>query len=215
MKIFKVVGAVFGVFALACSVHVYAAGATNNNINSNTECPVGLVSGLTLDEEFGAGVNDLTRCLTTRHNLNVAVEINRKCRNWADTTGAGPCTSGGPDALGNMTNVLNDYEITNGMTQGLDYTMIAIVHGGGGRLLINDPVANPYRDQIIGMMERGVTFYFCQNTVRGFIRGGILQNPQTTGISVKDQLIPGVRYVTAGFSAVADVQQSGWSVITP
>jgi len=212
MKIFKAVGAVFGVFALLCSIHAYAG---NPDSNGNTECPVGLLKGLTLDEEFGMGVGDLTRCLTTRHHLNVAVEINRKCRNWADTSGAGPCTSGGPDALGNMTNVLNDYEITNGMTQGLDYTMIAIVHGSGGRLLINDPVANPYRAAIIGMMDRGVTFYFCQNTVRGFIGAGILQNPQTTGISVKDQLIPGVRYVTAGFSAVADVQQSGWSVITP
>lgn len=212
MKIYKVVSVVLGLTALMLgSLHAYAA---EDHEDDNKLCPVGLVSGLTLDAEFGSGVADLTHCITVRHGLKVAVEINRRCRSWADASGSGACSAGGPDALGNMTNVLNDYDITYGMIPGRDYQMIAIVHGGGGNLLLND-ARNPYVDSIKAMMARGVTFYFCQNTVRGFIRGGILQDPQTTGISVKDQLIPGVRYVTAGFTAVADVQQLGWSVITP
>ena len=40
-----------------------AAGGGNN------ECPVGLVSGQTLDDEFGSGTSDLTKCLDRRHNV--------------------------------------------------------------------------------------------------------------------------------------------------
>lgn len=211
MKSYKSVSVVFGLLGmLLCSI----AYADKDDDKDNTQCPVDLVKGLTLDEEFGAGVADLTHCLKVRHHLKVVVEINRRCRSWADSSAIGNCSGGGPNALGNMKNVLDDYDITNGMTPGRDYTMIAIVHGSGGFLLLND-ARNPYKETIMGMMARGVKFYFCQNTTRGFIANGTLQNPQTTGISVKEQLIPGVEYVTAGFSAVADKQQRGWSVITP
>ena len=212
MKVYKIVSVVFGLLGMMlCSIHAYAG---NPDSNGNTECPVDLVNGKTLDVEFGQGTAELTHCLKKRHNLKVAVEINRRCRSWSDSSTSGACSGPGPDALGNMTNVLKDYEITNGMKPGHDYTMIAIVHGAGGYLLLND-ARNPYKDTVMGMMEKGVKFYFCQNTVRGFIRNGTLENPSTGGRSVKDQLIPGVEYVTAGFSAVADVQQQGWSVITP
>jgi intracellular sulfur oxidation DsrE/DsrF family protein len=213
MKVYKIVSVVFGLLGMMfCSIHAYAG---NPDSNGNTECPVDLVNGLPLDAEFGTGAADLTHCLKKRHALKVAVEINRRCRSWSDSSNSGNCSGPGPDALGNMTNVLNDYDITNGMTPGHDYTMIAIVHGGGGYLLLNDVTRNPYISTIKTLMDRGVKFYFCQNTVRGFIRNGTLEDPSTGGKSVKDQLIPGVEYVTAGFSAVADVQQQGWSVITP
>ena len=42
----------------------------------NNACPVGLVSGLPLDEEFGAGTQELTRCLERRHNVKVVVQVN-------------------------------------------------------------------------------------------------------------------------------------------
>ena len=213
MKVYKIVSVVFGLLGMMlCSIHAYAG---NPDSNGNTECPVDLLpGGAPLDEEFGQGTADLTHCLKKRHQLKVAVEINRRCRSWSDSSTSGACSGPGPDALGNMTNVLNDYDYTNGMKPGQDYTMIAIVHGGGGNLLLND-ARNPYISQITALMERGVKFYFCQNTVRGFIRNGTLEDPSTGGTSVKDQLIPGVEFVTAGFSAVADVQQQGWSVITP
>jgi intracellular sulfur oxidation DsrE/DsrF family protein len=214
MKVYKIVSVVFGLLGMMlCSIHAYAG---NPDSNGNTECPVGLVNGLTLDEEFGTGAAELTHCLKKRHALKVAVEINRRCRSWSDSSTSGACSGPGPDALGNMNNVLKDYDITNGMKPGHDYTMIAIVHGGGGYLLLNDS-RNPYIKQITELMDKGVKFYFCQNTVRGFIGHGVLENPSTStsGGSVADQLIPGVEFVTAGFSAVADVQQQGWSVITP
>jgi intracellular sulfur oxidation DsrE/DsrF family protein len=122
------------------------------------------------------------------------------------------CDGSGPDALGNMENMIKDYEITNGMKRGLDYEMIAIVHGSGGFLLLK---GNEYEDTVKHLMDEGVKFYFCQNTVRGFIRGHILPDYSTTGYSATDELIDGVEYVTAGFTAIADRQQRGWSVVTP
>lgn len=201
-----IVGVVGLLGMMFCSVYAYAG---NPDSNGNTECPVELLNGLTLDEEFGMGTAELTHCVKKRHHLKVAVEINRRCRSWADSSREGPCSGPGPDALGNMNNILKDYDITNGMQPGRDYTMIAIVHGGGGFLLLNDSTKNPYADTVRALMERGVKFYFCQNTVRGFMRGGFLEYP------VADQLIDGVEFVTAGFTAVADVQQQGYSVITP
>lgn len=173
--------------------------------HSNVACPAGLVNGLTLDEEFGPGASAITHCVKVRHHLRVAVEINRKCRNVLDTSSG--CTSGGPAALGNMVNMIKDYEITSGMKQGRDYEMIAIVHGAGGLLLLK---GNPFEGKIQDLMSQGVKFYFCQNTARGFISKGLLPQGDATAY-----LIEGVEYVTAGFTALADKQQQGWSVVTP
>jgi len=154
------------------------AQADEGHHHGNVACPAGLVNGLTLDEEFGPGASTITHCVKVRHHLRVAVEINRKCRG---TMGAGRvCDGSGPAALGNMENMIKDYEITSGMKRGLDYKMIAIVHGSGGFLLLK---GNEYEDKIKNLMSEGVKFYFC--------------------------------YVTAGFTALADKQQQGWSVVTP
>ena len=37
---------------------------------TSTGCPVGLVTGLTLDEEFGVGTSQITRCLIFRNGIN-------------------------------------------------------------------------------------------------------------------------------------------------
>jgi intracellular sulfur oxidation DsrE/DsrF family protein len=200
----------YGTFVALLSILAFLsfpihAQADEGSHHSNVACPAGLVSGLTLDEEFGPGASTLTHCVKVRHHLQVAVEINRKCRG---SMGPGAvCDGSGPAALGNMENMIKDYEITNGMKRGLDYKMIAIVHGSGGFLLIK---GNEYESRIQNLMDEGVKFYFCQNTARGFIRGGILTLGDATS-----QLIDGVEYVTAGFTALADRQQQGWSVVTP
>jgi intracellular sulfur oxidation DsrE/DsrF family protein len=180
------------------------AQADEGSHHSNVACPVGLVSGLTLDEEFGTGASAITHCVKVRHHLRVAVEINRMCRSVTDTSS--DCSHGGPAALGNMENMIKDYEITSGMKQGRDYEMIAIVHGGGGSLLLKD---NVFEGNVMHLMSEGVKFYFCQNTARGFLRSGRVSGDITA------QLIDGVEYVTAGFTALADKQQQGWSVVTP
>lgn len=198
-------GIVVGILAVL-SFPMFAH-AGEHNRHGNNECPVGLVNGLTLDQEFGPGASAITHCVKVRHHLQVVVEINRKCRG---TMGPAPdrvCDGSGPDALGNMVNMIKDYEITSGMKRGHDYEMIAIVHGSGGFLLLK---GNEYEDRVQSLMDEGVKFYFCQNTARGFIRGGILTEGDATS-----ELIDGVEYVTAGFTAIADKEQLGWSVVTP
>ena len=202
MQIKKLVSVAAALFIALPAAHAFADGG---DPRGNTECPVGLVNGLTLDQEFGTGAGALTRCIKKRHHVQVVVEINRYCRT---NTPNATCTS--PDALGNMQNMLDDYEITDGMTQGLDYEMIAVVHSGGGFLLLKDPTLNKFQSQVQALMDRGVTFYFCQNTVRGFIKAGTL----TQGDAV-NQIMDGVKFVTAGFTAMADFEALGWSPVTP
>ncbi len=204
-------------FALAALSLPMLAQAGHESEHSNVACPVGLVNGLTLDAEFGAGASTLTRCIKNRHHVRLVVEINRYCRNDDAAVGAdGKCVGSGADALGNMKNIIADYKTTYGMVPGRDYKIVAVVHGMGGRMLLNNTgpksgtFVNAYGDAVKAMMDEGVTFYFCQNTVRGFIRGGLIG----TGDAV-NEVIPGVKFVTAGFTALSDFQSLGWTVVSP
>ena len=182
-----------------------AAGGGNN------ECPVDVLEGspgtpdTTLDLEFGPYSAEITHCLKRRHKVKLVVQVNQYC---ARTDTNGVCTR--PYALHNIDNVINDYEVTNGMVQGQDYEIAAIVHSGGGTLLLDPNASTPhpnagnnqFAQNVKDLMEAGVKFYFCQNTARGM--------HVTT-----DQLIPGVEYVTAGISALADFQSNGWTYVQP
>lgn len=161
--------------------------------SSNIECPVGLVSGMTLDDEFGVGTREITHCLKRRHKVKLLIQANKYCGKEV----GGACVR--PYALLNINNVIKDYETTNGMVQGQDYEIAVVVHSSGGRLLLN---GNPYASYVEEQLEQGVKFYFCQNTARGM-------NVTT------DQLIPSVEYVTAGISALADFQSNGWTYVQP
>lgn len=199
----------FVVFALPGLARADGTGTPPVNPgNGNNECPVGLVSGMTLDQEFGDGSSQITHCVQKRHDVKVMFQINRFC---GDVTASdADCKS--PYALGNMLNVIDDYEITAGMKRGIDYQMIAVVYGGGGKMLLK---GNKFESRVKTLMDDGVKFYFCQNTLRGFIRGGLIPNPATTGIPAADSLIDGVEYVTAGISSVFDHEALGWSNIAP
>lgn len=199
--------------ALFLSVPVYADKGGNN------QCPVGLVSGLSLDEEFGPGTQALTQCLERRHNVKMVVQINQ----FTDS-------SGRPYGLGNLSNIIDDYETTHGMRPGKDYEIVVILHSPGGRMALKDTGynaagqlvsgRNPYQGQIETLMARGVKFYFCQNTTRAFLAqppSAITSLPRygTTGISATDQIIPGIAYTTAGLTSIADYQARGYQYIQP
>jgi intracellular sulfur oxidation DsrE/DsrF family protein len=188
--------------------------------HSNVACPVGLVSGKTLTDEFGADVAANTRCIKKRHNVKTMFPIGQ-------LYAFGPTAiTTGPYALNQMLNVINDYETTDGMKQGQDYQIIAVVHGAGGKMLLNnsgpaakntctDPsnpstCANPFKAKVEALMAQGVTFYFCENTVRGLMNAGFI----TPGNAAAD-VIPGVKYVTAGLSAMSDFEALGWSSVAP
>lgn len=186
----------------------------------NNECPVGLVSGMTLDDEFGPGTEELTKCLKKRHRVKVVVQVNKFCR---DSVANADCTRA--YALGNMVNMIKDYEITNGMVRGRDYEMVAVVHSGGGALVLKnegyDGNGNPVsgRNQFQGLVEslisQGVKFYFCQNTTRGMVRGNRLPDATETTGGATAELIDGVQYTTAGLTSIADFESRGYSYIQP
>ena len=196
-------------FSMPSLVRADSMGSPNGpDEHSNEACPVGLVSGMTLDQEFGAGAGALTNCVKKRHDVKSMFQINRFCGDVTASNAA--CT--GAYGLGNMQNVIDDYEITDGMKRGVDYKMIAVVYGSGGLMLIK---GNKFASKVQALMAEGVTFYLCENTLRGFIKAGLIPNPATTGIPASDSLIPGVQYVTAGLSAVLDHEERGWANIAP
>ena len=186
----------------------------------NNECPVGLVNGLELDDEFGSGTGTLTKCLDRRHNVKVLFQINEFCR---DAVPNANCTR--PYALGNIRNLIKDYEITHGMTQGQDFEIVAVVHSGGGWLMLtNDGTdgngsavtgRNQFENAVKGLIADGVKFYFCQNTTRGFIGNGILPSVAESTAGATGELIEGVHYTTAGVSAITEFQQRGYEYVQP
>jgi intracellular sulfur oxidation DsrE/DsrF family protein len=187
---------------------------------SNNECPVGLVTGKTLNDEFGPGTGEMTRCLERRHNVKVVMQVNKFCR---DAVSNPDCTRA--YALGNMRNMIKDYEITHGMEAGKDYEIVAVVHSGGGWLMLKDegtdgtgnPVSgrNQFEGEVKGLIDMGVKFYFCQNTTRGFMRNDILPDTTESTAGATGELIDGVKYTTAGVTSIAEFQQRGYEYVQP
>ncbi len=198
MKSYKLLGSGLAIILFSLSS---IARADSDHEHSNQACPVGLVKGLTLVDEFGAEAAANTRCIKKRHDVRTMFGVN-------ELYASGSTTS--PYALNQINNVLNDYEITDGMVEGKDFRIIAVVHGPGGKMLLSDSAVNPFKVQVEGLIARGVTFYFCENTVRGLMRAGLLQQG-----NVAAGVIPGVKYVTAGLSAMSDFEALGWSYVQP
>jgi len=189
------------------------------NGKGNTECPVGLVKGLSLDDEFGPGTSVITKCIKKRHQVKMVVQLNQ----FTDS-------SGRAYGLGNIRNIIDDYEITHGMVPGRDYEIVAVLHSPGGRMALKDEGynsagvlvsgRNPYEPTIKALMAKGVKFYFCQNTTRAYLSQpptaiSSLPNYLNTGISATDQIIPGMLYTTAGLTSIADFQAQGYQYIQP
>jgi intracellular sulfur oxidation DsrE/DsrF family protein len=212
------------VFMQACLFAVAMSGLGISGVanagDSNNECPVGLVNGLELDDEFGPGASGLTRCLDRRHDVKVVMQINQFCR---DAVANSECTR--PYALGNIRNMIKDYEITHGMVAGKDYEVVAVVHSGGGYLMLtNDgtdgngaPVLgrNQFEGAVKGLIADGVKFYFCQNTTRSFIGSNKIPAVGETTAGATGELIEGVQYTTAGVTAIAEFQQRGYEYVQP
>ncbi|HAR38095.1 MAG TPA: hypothetical protein DCS09_05690 [Porphyromonadaceae bacterium] len=181
------------VFVLALSTAWAHAGA-----RSNTTCPVNYITGIQWDDEFGYGASELTRCLERRHNLKVVVQINQLYNTGSTTQSYG---------IGNINNILNDYEITHGL-QDRDYELVVVIHGAGGPMVLNNnalepnEIVNPFQSQIEALISKGVKVYICHNTARNLN----LKVPQ---------LIPGVGFVPSGVSAIIDFQKLGYVYLQP
>lgn len=162
----------------------------------STGCPVGLVTGLTLDEEFGLGASEVTKCPTFKYDIRAMVQINKF-----------ESRPGRAYALGNIASMIDDYEITHGTG---NYKIVAVVHGSGATLVLNrfaaapNPLAidNIYQELVEGLIAKGVDFYLCQNSAR------------SRAIKVF-QLIPGVKFVTSAGTAIIDFQRMGFMLLQP
>ena len=175
----SVIGLSFGSIASADEEMETDTGMGNN------ECPVGLVKDITLNEEFGDGAQELTRCIKKRNQVKVVVQINQACRDsyvsgTAVKNDVVNCAENRAYALGNITNMIADYEITHGMEAGKDYEIVAVVHSGGWGMLVKDgyqftnipgeggpqsgpkTLSNPFEGQVKSLMDQGVRFLFCQ-----------------------------------------------------
>jgi intracellular sulfur oxidation DsrE/DsrF family protein len=147
------------------------------------------------------------------------VQLNQFCAgaNQARDPVTGACSAGGPYALGNLANMIDDYEITHGMIRGRDYEMVVVVHSGGGFIVVKDQAlrahgkpGNPYEGQVRALMNKGVKFAFCQNTTRAYLGNGTLTPGNATA-----EIIEGVTYTTAGLTSIADYQARGYQYIQP
>ena len=209
---------------------------------ANDACPVGVLPGspgtpeTTLNDEFGPGTSELTTCLSSRENIKIVMQLNKSCRDSYATHPVGTngkpteevskvvndianCATNRAYALGNLRNMWKDLTITNGIPEE-EIDIRVVVHSGGGYQMLQDEGydgngdwvtgRNKFQGQVEELMDLGVRFLFCQNTTRGFIRNGTLPAGDATA-----QLIEGVEYVTAGVTAISDLQQQGFRYVQP
>lgn len=195
----------------------------------------------TLDLEFGEGTSDKTTCLSERKKIKIVMQLNKSCRDSYAThpteesgkpTGEvskvvnniANCAINRPYALGNLSNMWKDLTITNGIKPG-DIDIRVVVHSGGGYQMLKDAgydgngnyIAegrNKFQSKVEELMGLGVRFFFCQNTTRGFIRNKTLPAGGVYG-GANAQLIDGVEYVTAGVTAISDLQEQGYRYVQP
>ncbi|MEK6656527.1 MAG: DsrE family protein [Nitrospirota bacterium] len=174
--------------------------------HSKKPCPVGTpyvdANGypVSFEEKFGEGTLKLMHCLQDRHKVKLVMQVNA----FVDSKGR-------PYGFSNLQNILNDYLKTNGM-RAEDFEISLIIHGAGFPFVLDPdlppdivhPAAaqNTFKNMILNFMGQGVKVYFCMNTAAA-------NNIKT------NQLLPGIEYVTAALTALADFQSQGYKYIQP
>ena len=120
-----------------------------------------------------------------------------------------------------MKNMIRDYKVTHGISADkLDLNII--VHGGGGTMMLNTPM-NKLKPAVQALLDDGVKFHFCMNTVRGMAKKMTAAKRAATGnntlvvtpANVVSMVIPGVTYVTGGLTALGDFEELGYNYIHP
>ncbi|MDH5426275.1 MAG: DsrE family protein [Gammaproteobacteria bacterium] len=154
---------------------------------------------ISIDEKFGPGSMAATRCLANTKAVKSLYQINALCKDAA-------CTA--PYALGNIQNHINDLTITHGMDAD-DYEIAVVVHAGGWKLVLNNnsdtphAATNPFQSAMeAAVANPRIKVMFCANTAA------------KKGIKLS-QMIPGIKFSTAGVSAISDLQEEGYRYIQP
>ena len=113
---------------------------------------MGLLTGLSFDEEFGPGTGKITRCLIFRQNIKLVVQI----KDFEIVPGRA--------AIAPIFNMIDDYRITNGTG---DFKIATVVNREGAWLMLNRNAANPhpnvginvYQGLVEDLIAKGVKFF--------------------------------------------------------
>jgi len=158
---------------------------------SNVACPVESPytdeggNALTFQDKFGDGVMESLRCNERRSKVRMVMQVNAYEQ------------GGKPYGFRNLPNIINDFEKTHGIE---NWKIAVVVHSGGGDFVLN---GNKYEALVSGFVANpNVDVYFCLNTAAA--------KGWTT-----DMIIPGVKFVPAGLSAIMDFQYQGYKYIQP
>lgn len=98
-----------------------------------------------------------------------------------------------------------------------DFALRDVVTGFQGDFIQQTGEGNPYKDVIAGLQRRGVRFYACSNAVGEVARRAAARAlaPSHDGGAVSERfrgsLLPGIALVPAGVSAIAALQEAGYS----
>jgi len=153
---------------------------------SNVACPVESPYDVTFQEKFGYDVLESLRCNERRSKVRMVMQVN------AFEQG------GKPYGFRNLDNIIKDFEITHGID---NWKIAIVVHSAGGGLVLE---GNPYEEEYVkkAIANPNVDVYFCLNTAAA------------RGWST-DMIIPGVKFVPAGLSAIMDFQYQGYKYVQP
>jgi len=154
---------------------------------------------ISIEEKFGPGSMDATRCLATTSKIKILYQINKECKNAA---------CGKAYAIGNIVNHINDLDITHDLSSD-DYEIEVVVHSAGWKLVLDNDASdkhamdNPFQMAMKALVARpSVKVRFCQNTANS--KGVVFAN-----------MLPGIGFVTAGVSALSDFQEAGYRYVQP
>jgi len=166
------------------------------------DCPVNRDPAVPAPEFFGLEEgSDKFRCIKKRNNVKVVFNLRRLCYDHESA-----CGNDGNSAqlygLHAIRGMIDDYEITNGMTRGKDYHIVAIIYASGWKMVANDVLSAEHQAKVTELIDKGVDFYMCSHTAK--------RNNLTA-----DRLIPGVKYVSQCVTGLVDFQNLGYMVVTP
>jgi intracellular sulfur oxidation DsrE/DsrF family protein len=193
------------VFLLSIAPLSVYAGKKEGNVACPVESPYG---GMSFEDKFGDDVLDKMRCNKRRSQVKMVMQVNAALDGKSRMYG-----------FRNLPNIINDFEKTHGIEK---WEIAVVIHSGGFPFVL-DPdstnphpqaglndviVAAPYGNTLTGaevvekLIDLGVDVYFCLNTASAL--------KITT-----DQMLPDVKYVPAGLSAIMDFQYSGYKYVQP
>ena len=185
---------------VASCLMTVAQASSKDDDDAPRPCPPQVIKNM--DGQFGHGTSLLTTCTQKRSEVrdvfawnSAAINKRKKLAQQVHVT----------------RNSVNNYEKLYDMKINKDFEVIAIGYSGGGRWLLTDEAynrtygvstGNPTAALTRSLIERGITVYMCQNTMRG------------NGWVTSD-LLPGVKMVPSGAVAVLDFQHQGYKYILP